>query len=64
MTKMNCWEYKKCGTEKNCPAYPLFGKICYTVTGTLCKGEVQGNYQKKINRCKYQCGFYKILIGD
>ncbi|HLP44713.1 MAG TPA: hypothetical protein VK469_02135 [Candidatus Kapabacteria bacterium] len=34
------------------------GRICWAVTGTLCDGEVQGTYAKKLKTCLY-CEFLK-----
>ena len=62
--QVNCWEYKKCGTEKECPAYPLYGRLCFSVKGTLCEGKIQGDYQEKIARCRQTCDFYKSVIGE
>ena len=62
--KVNCWEYQKCGTEKECPAYPIYGRLCFSVKGTLCRGEVQGDYQDKIKRCRSECEFYQDIIGE
>jgi hypothetical protein len=58
MNRVNCWEYKKCRKEKECPAYPNHGRICFSVTGTVCLGEVQGTYQEKIKMCRERCTFY------
>jgi hypothetical protein len=64
---MNCWEFKKCGREKNgakekelgvCPAYPSHGKHCARIVGTLCGGKVQGAFAAKLSTCM-QCEFYK-----
>jgi methyl-accepting chemotaxis protein len=55
---MNCWEFKKCGKERTCPAYPNNGRQCALVAGTLCGGTVQGNYAKKITNCRL-CDFYQ-----
>jgi hypothetical protein len=62
--KVNCWEFQKCGTEKSCPAYPIYGRLCFSVKGTLCRGEVQGDYQEKIKRCRTECKFYEKIIGE
>lgn len=59
MGQVNCWEYQKCGKEENCPAYPKHGRICFSVTGTVCRGEVQGTYQEKIKICREHCNFYR-----
>ena len=60
---MNCWEYKKCKVNADCPAYPSYGNICFSIEGTLCGGEVQGAYSEKIQRCR-SCEFYNELMKD
>ncbi|MBU0988017.1 MAG: hypothetical protein KKH68_12280 [Proteobacteria bacterium] len=66
---LNCWEFMKCGYEKDgynakkhgvCPAFPDYGKSCARVVGTLCGGKVQGTFADKIKRCK-RCKFYNSL---
>lgn len=59
MGQINCWEYQKCGKEEQCPAYPKHGRICFSVTGTVCRGERQGSYQEKIKKCREHCDFYR-----
>ena len=59
---MNCWEYQKCGKEDECPAYPKFGGTCFSVTGTVCRGEIQGEYTEKIKFCRAECDFYKEVV--
>ncbi len=34
------------------------GRVCWVITGTLCGGEVQGEYAKKIENCT-SCEFYQ-----
>lgn len=58
----NCWEFMVCGKEQNCPAFPDFGRACFAVTGTRCKGKEQGSYALKISHCR-SCGFYGELMG-
>ena len=60
MNTQNCWEFIKCGLEKECPAYPNNGRVCFSTTGTLCRGEIQGEYMDKIERCRAECEFYKM----
>ena len=55
---MNCWEFKKCSREKNCPAYPNDGRDCARVAGTLCGGKVKGSFAMKLHSCM-ECDFYK-----
>ncbi len=60
--KIQCWQYIKCGIEKDptrrCPAYPYFGRICWAIAGTMCEGRVMGTYAEKIKECK-NCPFYQ-----
>ena len=72
MTRMNCWEFKKCGREKggvnekekgSCPAYPEHGKHCARVVRTLCGGEVQGAFAMKLANCM-NCDFYQSTHYD
>ncbi len=73
MTKINCWEFKKCGrgpggSGERCPAAVedrldgvhggrKAGRACWMVAGTFCEGEVQGSFAHKITDCS-QCEFY------
>lgn len=61
--KTPCWEYIKCGIEKDptrrCPAYPYFGRICWAIAGTMCEGRVMGTYAEKIHECR-NCPFYHL----
>jgi len=36
------------------------GRICWTVAGTLCSGEVEGTFASKIDNC-LKCEFYKLV---
>jgi len=57
---VNCWEMLYC-SEKECPAY---GKNrCWTVSGTMCYGKIQGNVFEKISECK-NCIVYRESCGD
>jgi len=82
-TKLNCWEFKKCGRQPQgfhvhdlgvCPAAveerldgihdgTNAGRSCWVVSGTYCKGEVQGSYAKKMGSCE-QCDFYQHVWSD
>lgn len=64
---MNCWEFTRCGREKNgakaselgiCPAYPNNGAQCARIAGTLCGGRVHGSFAYNLQNCM-QCAFYK-----
>lgn len=64
MAQKNCWEFKNCGKEKECPAYPHKGTVCFAVKSTVCRGEIQGDYSDKAGACRGTCDFYKYLIPD
>ncbi len=65
--KTPCWEYLKCGIEKDpsrhCPSYPYFGRICWAIAGTLCEGRIMGIYATKIHECRL-CPFYRSCKGE
>jgi hypothetical protein len=63
--KRACWVIRKCPieTRRNCPAWEFkLGYICWFVNGTICHGEVQQNWQKKMNLCR-QCEVFKPLLN-
>ncbi|MGB6063359.1 MAG: hypothetical protein WBG50_01035 [Desulfomonilaceae bacterium] len=62
MERKNCWEFTKCGREKECPAYPKHGRNCFAVTGSMCRGQKQGTYDEKIAKCRELCAFYKEMM--
>jgi hypothetical protein len=39
------------------------GRFCWVLTGTFCKGEVQGTYAKKLKRC-LDCEFFKQVTEE
>lgn len=61
--KVQCWEVMRCGMEKiegvegRCPAYPNFGRICWSVAGTFSETKVQGIAAQKLGDCR-KCPFY------
>ena len=60
MAKIQCWDFKKCGRErdKSCPAViQSAGRMCWLVAGTLCGGKAQGIHAQTIGNCK-SCDFY------
>jgi signal transduction histidine kinase len=63
--KVQCWEYTKCGVDKpdvdwSCPAYPNFGRICWSVAGTFAETKVQCAKAQKLGDCR-KCEFYTRL---
>ncbi|MEW6350078.1 MAG: two-CW domain-containing protein [Thermodesulfobacteriota bacterium] len=63
MKPTRCWEYMKCGREKECPAHPDHGFDCWTVEGTVCRGQRQGVYDKKIGGCRAACRYYEGVMN-
>ena len=60
-----CWQIKKCPSKvkDRCPAWELrAGHICWFITGTVCGGEAQENWDEKINICR-ECEVF-ILMFD
>lgn len=57
---LNCWEVLDC-EAKECPAYGK--KRCWTISGTMCYGGLQGDVFEKICECK-NCIVYKESCGD
>ncbi len=64
--KAQCWEIMRCGVEKienaaeRCPAFPNYGRICWSVAGTLSETKVHCAVAEKIGDCR-KCTFYEIV---
>lgn len=64
--KVQCWEVMRCGVESmehagdRCPAYPNFGRVCWSVAGTLSETKVQCPVAQKIGDCR-KCPFYELI---
>ena len=39
------------------------GRACWVVSGTMCRGSIQGTFAKKFSDCK-QCDFYGMVKED
>jgi len=63
MAGTTCWEYRKCGKEKEFPAHPNHGFNCWNLTGTVCRGEIQGTYDEKIGKCRALCPYYEGIMS-
>ena len=57
---LNCWDVLGC-EAKECPAYGK--KRCWTISGTMCYGGLQGDVFEKVCECK-NCIVYKESCGD
>ncbi len=64
--KAQCWEVMRCGVDtiepagERCPAFPNFGRICWSVAGTLSDARVRCVVAEKIGDCR-KCPFYEII---
>ncbi len=56
-TKTKCWEVFRCG-EETCPAYKSRNLRCWLISGTCCRGEIQGKFLEKMEMC-LDCTVYE-----
>lgn len=60
-----CWAIRKCPTETkhNCPAWEFGAEhLCWFISGTICEGKVQKNWQKKMKICG-QCEVFRSILA-
>jgi signal transduction histidine kinase len=58
-----CWEAKNCG-QTECPSYGCADNLrCWEVSGTFCRGEIQGVFAKKLGNCR-KCSVYQAARQD
>jgi DNA-binding XRE family transcriptional regulator len=61
-----CWEAQSCPAEvrENCPAWEFqSGHLCWFINGTICHGEVQENWSKKMQICR-KCDVFKAKLAS
>jgi len=59
-----CWVIRKCPMERkrNCPAWEFqAGHLCWFINGTICYGEVQESWRKKMKICR-QCNMFQTTL--
>jgi DNA-binding XRE family transcriptional regulator len=59
-----CWVVRKCPmeTKRNCPAWELqAGYLCWFINGTICQGQVQSSWRKKMELCR-QCNVFQTML--
>ena len=59
-----CWVIRKCPMEikRNCPAWEFqVGHLCWFINGTICQGEVQESWRKKMKICR-QCKVFRTML--
>ncbi|TAN41467.1 MAG: GGDEF domain-containing protein [Nitrospirae bacterium] len=58
LNTVRCFEIKKC-SKKDCPVYHSSDYRCWLQAGTMCRGEVQGEFAKKYTSCS-ECEVFTI----
>ena len=59
-----CWVIRNCPIEirGNCPAWEFkAGHLCWFINGTICQGEVQESWEKKMRLCR-QCEVFRSIL--
>jgi len=59
-----CWDLQGCPSEtkEKCPAWEFHsGHLCWFISGTICQGEVQGNWQSKMKICR-KCKVFQSML--
>lgn len=57
---IRCWEENKCDNTQ-CPAYQNKCGRCWIIAGTMCGGEVLGEFAKKYGTCQ-KCEIYQRVV--
>jgi hypothetical protein len=58
-----CWVIRKCPVEtrQHCPTWEFkLGHLCWFISGTMCRGQVQGSWQKKMKTCR-ECEVFQAM---
>lgn len=61
----DCWQVKACPpeTRRSCPAREFrAGHLCWLINGTVCHGEPQKSWQKKMALCR-RCQVFQTLFA-
>jgi hypothetical protein len=59
-----CWAIQKCPIKirRNCPEWEFqVGHLCWFINGTICRGEVEETWQKKMKACRQYEVFQSML---
>jgi DNA-binding XRE family transcriptional regulator len=60
----HCWDIQACPMEvrEKCPAWEFqSGHLCWFISGTMCKGEVQGSWENKMQICR-ECKVFHSMF--
>ncbi|NJD61324.1 MAG: sensor histidine kinase [Deltaproteobacteria bacterium] len=64
--RTQCWEFVRCGVEsaeeawRKCPAYPNYGRICWSIAGSFADDKARCVHSEKVGDCT-KCEFYDRL---
>ena len=59
-----CWVIRKCTkeTKQNCPAWEFkAGTFCWFISGTICQGQKQASWEKKMKICRQRKVFQTMV---
>ena len=60
----SCWLAQNCPVERRreCPAWQFdAGHLCWFINGTICRGQSQGSWKKKMEICR-ECDVYRSIL--
>ena len=60
-----CYVVRKCPMEirRNCPAWEFqVGHLCWFINGTICHGQVQNSWRRKMEICR-QCKVFRTMLS-
>ena len=60
-----CWLVRRCPVEarRRCPAWEFqVGLFCWFINGTICHGEVQKGWPRKMKMCR-QCKVFRPIVS-
>ncbi len=61
----SCWTTRKCSQEikGKCPAFEYnLGHLCWFINGTICHGDAQEDWHKKMDMCR-KCDVFKPILS-
>ena len=58
--KIKCWEFFRCN-ELECPVFKTMEVMCWLISGTHCRNEIQGKFLEKMEMC-LECEPFKANI--
>jgi len=64
--QQKCWTILKCPKKirEQCPAWEFkLGQLCWFINGTICQGQPQNNWQKKMEMCRL-CEVFNSQYDD